>query len=187
MSDGELSAECARMLEVTAGNLRRLALIVRIKEERGQEIRHLKVGILRHLRAIARGELLPEVVAKCADCPAIIRRVSHLELPDQKKWLDGKLKLSKVNVGGATIESIARWSAEKIEVDVSLGAIIVTGNRLVISRDQLVGYVKQLPKKLFMCSACGETFGIDNPVQCSKCGSHSFERAGYESAPVAAS
>jgi hypothetical protein len=75
---------------VSAAHLRRLAVIVRLLEERGENLADLRIGLLPYLRQIAHGQVLPEVLVRFAQSPWIVRLVSSLPLPDQKKLADGE-------------------------------------------------------------------------------------------------
>ena len=74
-------------MRTTADGLRRMAAIVRVLEERGEDLRELRVGLVVYLRRIAYGQLLPEVVVRYAESPAVLRRISELALPDQRRLL----------------------------------------------------------------------------------------------------
>ncbi len=76
-------------LHVSAATLRRLALIVRVLEERGEDLADLRIGLLPYLRQIAHGQVLPEVIVRFAESPWMIRLVGSLPLPDQKRLADG--------------------------------------------------------------------------------------------------
>jgi len=85
-----LKRELSESLRLTAAHLRRLATIVRILESRGEDLSDLKVGFVHYLRRIAYGQILPEVVVRFGDRPALIRRISQLPLPDQQRLSDGE-------------------------------------------------------------------------------------------------
>jgi len=91
----QLREELAKSLHVTAAHLRRLAVIVRLLEERGEELADLRIGLLPYLRQIAYGQVLPEVIIRFAESPWLVRLIGGLPLPDQKRLSDGeRVKLS---------------------------------------------------------------------------------------------
>src|SRR5271157_1277362 len=85
----QLRQELTQSLHVTAAHLRRLAIIVRLLEERGEDLTDLRIGLLPYLRQIALGQILPEVIVRFAESPWMIRLVGSLPLPDQKRLSDG--------------------------------------------------------------------------------------------------
>jgi hypothetical protein len=99
--DGELSRlralesdalrrELADSLAGTAHHLLRLAAIVRILEERGEDLTELRIGMLGHLRRIAYGQVLPETVVRFAEYPLLLQRVGQLPIPEQRRLADGE-------------------------------------------------------------------------------------------------
>lgn len=78
------------LLGLTADNLLRLAVVVNILEERGEDMSALKGGFLDILRKIASGQLLPDLVVLFAGEPAKIVRASKMPIPEQRKILNGK-------------------------------------------------------------------------------------------------
>ncbi|MHB8397391.1 MAG: hypothetical protein ACYDCI_00430 [Candidatus Limnocylindrales bacterium] len=89
LSVDELRRELARSLRMTAESLVRLALIVRSLEERGDNLSELKIGLMPYLRQIAYGQILPEVVVRYAERPALVRAISALPFPDQEHLSSG--------------------------------------------------------------------------------------------------
>jgi hypothetical protein len=69
LSTVELRQELIKSLGITADNLVRLAWIVRLLEEKGEDLSDLKLGLLTHLRKIAYGQVLPELVVRFASSP----------------------------------------------------------------------------------------------------------------------
>lgn len=68
------------------------AFIIREMESRGRDTLPLKkrIGTLyHHLRKIACGQLLPEVVRSFAGQDVLIAKISNLPLPDQKRLVEG--------------------------------------------------------------------------------------------------
>jgi hypothetical protein len=90
LSTEELKAELARAMEITVAALRRMAAIVRVLEERGEDLSDLKNGLLHYLRRIAYEQCLPETVVRFGNVPILVRNVSKLPLPDQRKLAGGE-------------------------------------------------------------------------------------------------
>lgn len=90
MTSENLRAELAKSMRITAEHLVRMAAIVRVLEERGEDMSDLSFGMLRHLRRIAYGQMMPEVVVRFQDQPLLMDRVSLLPLPDQTRLLAGE-------------------------------------------------------------------------------------------------
>lgn len=86
----QLREELAGCLRVTATNFARLALIVKALEDRGEDLSALKIPILHHLRRVACGQVLPEVLVRFAGSPSLITIVGNLPLPDQKAIAEGQ-------------------------------------------------------------------------------------------------
>lgn len=90
LSTESLRAELARQMAHTAQHLVRLACIVRVLEDRGEDLRGLVVPLLDHLRRIAYGQVLPEVVVRFADQPLLLAAVASLPIPDQRPLAAGE-------------------------------------------------------------------------------------------------
>lgn len=180
MTDAELDSELTSIMEVAAGNLVRLALILRQKEERGHDLASLKIGMLGYLRKIAYGQLLPDVVARFGSHPGVLRRIATLPLPDQRRCLDDEgikvalwdgekighricdptslspAELKQVFAADhvrAPDEQVAwirrqpinpRRAATPVTVDKKHREIVVTGENVRISREQLLMYLASL-------------------------------------------
>jgi hypothetical protein len=90
----QLKSELAKALSLSALALLRLATIVRILEERGEDLSDLKIGLLGHLRKIAYGQLLPEIVVRFVSTPSMMKKIAELPIPDQAHLAEGgKVKL----------------------------------------------------------------------------------------------
>lgn len=85
----ELRRELVRCLALTAQNLYRMALLVKTLEGRGEDLSGLKIGMVDHLRDIARGTLLPETVVSFASKPSLIKTIGRLPIPEQKRLASG--------------------------------------------------------------------------------------------------
>lgn len=87
-SSDQLKGRLAHLLGRSADDLREMASIVAELEHRGEDLSGLRLGIVDHLRRIAAGQLLPEVVVRFAGYPQLLRVVTALPLPDQQRLLD---------------------------------------------------------------------------------------------------
>lgn len=85
LSDAELDREFGVTLDATSEHFMRLAVMVRIMEERGRDLSELKNGMIAYLRKIAYGQLLPEIMADFGHRPSVLKRLSMLPMPDQAK------------------------------------------------------------------------------------------------------
>lgn len=90
LSTEALRAELAQQMQATAQHLLRLAWIVRILEDRGEDLSGLMVPLLDYLRRIAYGQVLPEVVVRFADQPLLLAAVASLPIPDQRPFAEGQ-------------------------------------------------------------------------------------------------
>lgn len=87
----ELRQQLAEALRITALDFVRLAMIVTELESRGEDLETLKIGILHHLRKIACGQLLPDVVVRFYLMPVLISAIGNLPIPDQQRLASGEL------------------------------------------------------------------------------------------------
>lgn len=85
MDTARLREELAAALRLTVAAIVRLAFIVRLLEERGEDLSGLKLGLLNHVRRVAYGQVLPEIVVRFAGQPLVLQRVSALPRPDQER------------------------------------------------------------------------------------------------------
>lgn len=90
LSTADLRRELASSLHHTVAHFVRLAWIVRLLEERGEDLSDLRSGLLDYLRRIAYGQVLPEIVVRFASSPAMLRRIAALPLPDQRRIAAGE-------------------------------------------------------------------------------------------------
>lgn len=90
LSNEQLKEELAKQLELSAGHLLRLALIVQVLENRGEDLSELRIGLIHHLRRIASGQVLPEVVVRFSGSPALLNIVSRLPLTEQQDLASGQ-------------------------------------------------------------------------------------------------
>lgn len=90
LDSDSLRLELTAAMRVTAAHLIRLSWIVRLLEERGEDLSELHVGMLDYLRKIAHGQCLPEVVVRYVESPMLVQRISRLPLPDQRRLAAGE-------------------------------------------------------------------------------------------------
>lgn len=90
LDTAELKRLLASAIDTTASTLLRLAAIVRVLEERGEDLSDLRFGLKTYLRQIAYGHLLPGVVVRFAEYPALMQRVGRLPLEQQRSIADGE-------------------------------------------------------------------------------------------------
>lgn len=79
----QLKADFEKGLRIVREQLVRLAAILAELEARGETVEG-NPHILKMLRRIASGELLPEVVVAFADAPAVLERVGRLDVDGQR-------------------------------------------------------------------------------------------------------
>jgi hypothetical protein len=89
-SVAELREELVRQMSFTAAHLVRLATIVAELERRGEDLSDLRIGMMRYLRLIALGQLVPEVVIRFADSPLLLNKILTLPLSDQARLAQGE-------------------------------------------------------------------------------------------------
>lgn len=100
LDTAELKEELAKSMRITGEHLLRMAAIVRILEDRGEDLRDIRYGIVGYLRRIACGQVLPEVVAKFQGAPMLLSRISHLPLPDQHRIV----KCDSISVSAGVVD-----------------------------------------------------------------------------------
>lgn len=84
-----LRKDLIRTLSVTVEQIVRLAAIVRRLEELGDDLSDVELSLLPQLRKVAYGQLLPDLVLELQGRPSLLRKVSALPLPDQRKIATG--------------------------------------------------------------------------------------------------
>lgn len=89
----ELKQMYVDRLRLTVENLRELAEIARVLEEKGVDISDLETGSgmfpLKYVRLVGHGQLLPDVVLRFMGHSALMRNIAAMPLPDQKRLADG--------------------------------------------------------------------------------------------------
>ena len=127
-----LKDELGKSLQLTSNHLVRLATIVRVLEERGEDLSELRIGLLGYLRRIAYGQVLPEVVVRYAEFPLLIQRIAALPLPEQQRLGAGEpvkvmvakddhrlvdpLKMTRDQVGQVFARDHIRDEAEQLQL-----------------------------------------------------------------------
>lgn len=84
----DLRAELARLLRTTASDLLRMAKVVAILESRGDDLMSLRLGMIRWLRMIAVGQLLPEIVIRYSGKQKLLERIAMLPISDQQRMVE---------------------------------------------------------------------------------------------------
>lgn len=90
MTREALRAELGASLERTAAELVRLAWVVRLLEERGEDLTDLKLDLVPHLRLIAYGQLSPALVVRYGQSGPLMRAARSLPMPDQERLAKGE-------------------------------------------------------------------------------------------------
>lgn len=103
-----LRERLTRALLRTADDLREMAAIVGELEARGEDLSTLRLGLVDHLRRIAAGQLLPDLVVRLSGFPLLLRHAAVLPLPDQRRlaqgdpvplavWREGRVEFRQVD------------------------------------------------------------------------------------------
>lgn len=129
LSDDELLAELSRQLTLSAAHLHAAAALYLVAEERGmgERIDALRLGILRHVRKIAYGQLLADAVIRFGVDEPLLRRVSGLPLPDQRRLADGERVKLAVREQDGTYTHVLR---EPLHMTPSERALVFERDRL---------------------------------------------------------
>jgi hypothetical protein len=90
MGPEDLRKALAKSLARTASELIRLAWIVRLLEEQGEDLDDLKLDLLPYLRLIAHGQLCPELLVRYGQSSALMRAARGLPMPDQERLATGE-------------------------------------------------------------------------------------------------
>lgn len=86
----KLLDELRQCLAISVETLLRLGAIIRRLETIGIDVFALEIPNFNYLRRIAHGQMMPELFIELAGMPGLLRKVSTLPLPDQKKIADGR-------------------------------------------------------------------------------------------------
>ena len=90
MDTARLKVELTKALGATASRLVRLAWIVRILEERGEDLSDLGMNLIPYLRRIAYGQLSAEAVVRFSGSPALMETIAALPRPEQDRMAAGE-------------------------------------------------------------------------------------------------
>jgi len=85
----DLRRMLAEGMQETADSIRRVAMIVRELEDRGEDLTDLKLSMLTHLRRVAYGQLAAEAVVRFGGYPLLLQKISQYPLPDQRRLASG--------------------------------------------------------------------------------------------------
>lgn len=72
------------------GSIIRLSIIVRRLEELGDDLSDMEISILPELRRVAYGQVAPELLVNLQGKSQLLRRVSNLPMPEQRKIASGE-------------------------------------------------------------------------------------------------
>jgi hypothetical protein len=89
MTTEDLKSELADSLALTAKSLLRSACLVHVLEGRGEDLAGLRIGILKWLKLIAHGLLLPEAVVRYAGKRSVLDNLCKLPVEEQRRLLEG--------------------------------------------------------------------------------------------------
>jgi hypothetical protein len=139
MGREDLRKALAESLARTASELIRLAWIVRLLEERGEDLEDLKLDLLPHLRLIAYGQLSPELVVRYGQSPAVMRAARGLPMPDQERLAGGEpLPMAFLRADGTAdcvMVDPARLTAAQVRRVLSSGRIRSFAEQVILLRD----------------------------------------------------
>lgn len=97
----QLRDEFAKAMIVTVGGVIRLAAIVRVLEDRGEDVSDIQFGHM--LRRVACGQVLPELVVKLQWQPRLLNKVAMLPIADQRTVAEDRpIKVATVENGART-------------------------------------------------------------------------------------
>lgn len=101
LSTDSLKRELAIALDLTAQTLLKMAAIVKLLEERGEDLSELRLSMLSTLRLIAHGQVASEAVVRFARNPMLLGKIAKLPLPDQKRLASGdQVEVAEVDSAG---------------------------------------------------------------------------------------
>lgn len=86
---GQLRADLADGLKLTADSLARVAAVWAELEARGEDLSDLRHGLGRNVALIASGRLAPEAVVAFAGKPSVLRAIDGLPLGEQRRLAAG--------------------------------------------------------------------------------------------------
>ena len=136
MTIAELRQALTDSLTTTATALIRLALVVQALETKGEDVSELRVPLLTYLRRIATGQLLPGVVARFAENPALVRKVEQLPVTDQERLADGQPV--QLVVRGANGEPWTHRLADPSKLDAAQRGQVFAADHLRSAEEQIL-------------------------------------------------
>jgi hypothetical protein len=108
LSNDQLVNELGTVVGIMVENFRKIALIVKEMDHRGMDLSSIHIPMLEHVRRIAAGEMLPEVLAKFATNRMALRMVSAMPIKEQRKALAGPIPVARRTAdGGVQFKSVA--------------------------------------------------------------------------------
>lgn len=100
MSTEELKDELKRHWEVGVDRIIRVSAIIRILEDRGEDLSDVRNGMLHYFRKVAFAQLLPAVIEKFVGQPLLLNRAAAMPISDQERLIaDSPLKLMSIENG----------------------------------------------------------------------------------------
>lgn len=113
----ELQRLLVEDFDATVMRIKRMAATIRIMEERGEEIKNEGLRMIQHLRAIAHGRMMPELVCACLDKRLLLNAAASLPLPDQKRIADDeRIKVVVVTDEGTTYRKVRALAMSAPEI-----------------------------------------------------------------------
>jgi len=104
MSSDRLKEMLVEKFEATIERIVEIASIVRVLENRGEDLDELKIGMIDWFRRVAYGQVLPEVLINYGDNQKLLKKISNLPIPDQKRISSGESVEVLAYVDGAATE-----------------------------------------------------------------------------------
>lgn len=104
-STEQLKSWFAESLAVTAENLKRLAVIWKELESRGEDLSHLKSGLMSYLGLIAENKILPELVVRCAGQAMLLKKMSQIPIEEQYELAQKGAGIFEIS-GGEIIKKV---------------------------------------------------------------------------------
>lgn len=90
MSTDQLRQELVRSLTLTAAHYYRAGMILRVLQERGEDMSKINIPLVPFLLKIAYGQTVDKLVARYAGSPSHLERLSALPLADQSRIAEGQ-------------------------------------------------------------------------------------------------
>lgn len=101
LSVAELKGELQKALTVTAEHLRYLAAVWNELENRGEDLSHLKTGLVGYLPMIAHNRIDPRLIVQYADRKTVLAAISRLPIAEQERLADtGHVTLATTDSDG---------------------------------------------------------------------------------------